>query len=125
MRRRARGERGQASVELMLMLPLMLLVGLVLWQVHLTLTVANDAENAARTASREGGAAAAARQALEPQYRDNITPCHGGDTECGIQVAGTRVQVWVDVPIIVPGGSNLGLGFKVHGEAELPKDSPF
>ena len=66
MRRRARDERGQASVELMLMLPLMLLVGLVLWQVHLTLTVANDAENAARTASRDGGGADAARQALAP-----------------------------------------------------------
>jgi len=23
----------------------------------------------------------------------------------------------------VPGGSNLGLGFKVHGEADLPKDA--
>jgi hypothetical protein len=120
--RRARAERGQASVELMLMLPLMLLVGLVIWQVHLTLTVANDAENAARTASRQGGGAAAARQALEPQYRDHITKCHGGDTECGIQVTGTRVKIWVDVPIIVPGGSSLGLGFKVHGEAELPGD---
>jgi hypothetical protein len=107
----------------MLMLPLMLLVGLVLWQVHLTLTVANDAENAARTASRQGGGADAARQALEPQYRDNVTKCNGGDDECGIQVTGTRVQVWVDVPVIVPGGSNLGLGFKVHGEAELPKDA--
>ena len=123
MRRRARDERGQASVELMLMLPLMLLVGLVLWQVHLTLTVANDAENAARTASRQGGGADAARQALEPQYRDNVTRCDGGDNECGVQVTGTRVQVWVDVPVIVPGGSNLGLGFKVHGEADLPKDA--
>jgi hypothetical protein len=121
--RLAREQRGQASVELMLMLPLMLLVGLVLWQVHLTLTVANDAENAARTASRKGGGADAARQALEPQYRDNITPCHGGDTECGVQVAGNRVKVWVDVPVIVPGGSNLGLGFKVHGEADLPQDT--
>ena len=115
-------ERGQTSVELLLMLPLILLVGLVVWQVHLTLTVANDAENAARTASRKGGGAAAARQALEPQYRDHITECHGGDTECGIQTAGTRVKIWVDVPIIVPGGSSLGLGFKVHGEADMPGD---
>jgi hypothetical protein len=23
----------------------------------------------------------------------------------------------------VPGGSDLGLGFKVHGEADLPKDA--
>ena len=106
-------------------LPMLLssFVPVVLWQVHLTLTVANDAENAARTASREGGGADAARQALEPQYRDNVTKCDGGDNECGIQVTGTRVQVWVDVPVIVPGGSNLGLGFKVHGEADLPKDA--
>ena len=120
--RRVRSERGQTSVELMLILPLMLFIGMIVWQVHLTLNVANDAENAARTASREGGGAAAARQALEPQYRDNVTKCHGGDTDCGIQVAGTRVKIWLDVPIIVPGGSNLGLGFKVHGEAELPGD---
>ena len=93
-----------------------------LWQVHLTLTVANDAENAARTASREGGGAAAARQALEPQYRNRITKCTQGNTECGIQVTGSRVEIWIDVPIIVPGGSALGLGFKVHGEADLPQD---
>jgi hypothetical protein len=120
--RRMRSERGQTSVELMLILPLMLFIGMIVWQVHLTLNVANDAENAARTASREGGGASAARAALEPQYRDNVTKCHGGDTDCGIQVAGTHVKIWLDVPIIVPGGSNLGLGFKVHGEAELPED---
>jgi hypothetical protein len=119
---RRRGERGQASVELMLMLPLMLLVGLAIWQVHLTLSVANDAENAARTAAREGGSASAARDALEPQYRDNITECHAGETECGIQAGGGHVKIWVDVPIIVPGGGNLGLGFKVHGEATMPQD---
>jgi uncharacterized protein (UPF0333 family) len=121
MRRRL-SERGQASVELLLMLPAILLLGLIVWQVHLTLTVANDAENAARTASRSGGGAAAARDALEPQYRDNITPCKPGETECGIQVSGDSVKIWVDVPIIVPGGSSLGLGFKVHGEAAMPKD---
>ncbi len=117
-----RAERGQASVELMLMLPLILLVGLAIWQVHLTLSVANDAANAARTAAREGGGADAVRDALEPQYRDNISKCHAGDTECGIQAGGGHVKVWVDVPIIVPGGSDLGLGFKVHGEADMPQD---
>jgi TadE-like protein len=117
-----RGERGQASVELMLMLPLMLLVGLAIWQLHLTLSVANDAANAARTAAREGGGPGAVRDALEPQYRDNISKCHAGETECGIQAGGGHVKVWVDVPIIVPGGSDLGLGFKVHGEADMPQD---
>jgi hypothetical protein len=117
---RRTGERGQTSVELLLVLPLLLLVGLLIWQMHLTLSVANDAENAARTASREGGGADAAKRALEPQYRDNITPCEHGETECGIQVHGRRVVVWVDVPIVVPGASSLGLHFKVHGEAEMP-----
>jgi hypothetical protein len=121
MRRRT-GERGQTSVELLLMLPLVVIIGLALWQGHLLLTVANDAENAARTASREGGGAAAARQAVEPQYRNRITKCTGGSTECGIQVTGSRVEIWIDVPIIVPGGSALGLGFKVRGEADMPQD---
>jgi hypothetical protein len=119
MRRLA--ERGQASVELLLMLPAILLLGLVVWQVHLTLTVANDAENAARTASRSGGGAAAARDRLQPPSRDHITPCKPGETECGIQVTGRAVKIWVDVPIIVPGGSSLGLGLKVHGEAAMPE----
>jgi hypothetical protein len=118
--RRLRDERGQTSVELMLVLPLLLLLGLLIWQMHLTLSVANDAENAARTASRSGGGADAAKQALEPQYRDNVTKCDNGDSECGIQVTGRRVKVWVDVPILIPGGSDLGLGFKVHGEADMP-----
>jgi hypothetical protein len=118
--RRLRDETGQSAVEFLLMLPLILLVGLAIWQVQLTLSVANDAENAARTASREGGGADAARAALEPQYRDRITRCSGGSTECGIQVRQRRVQVWVDVPIIVPGAKAVGLGYKVHGEAEMP-----
>jgi hypothetical protein len=120
MRRRL-SERGQASVELLLMLPAILLLGLVVWQVHLTLTVANDAENAARTAARKGGGADVARQALEPAYRDNVTPCKPGEHDCSIQMAGRSVKIWVDVPIIVPGGSNLGLGWKVHGEAHMPE----
>ncbi len=115
-----KGERGQATVELLIMLPAILLLGLVLWQAHLTLNAANDAENAARTASREGGSEAAARRALEPAYRDHITKCKGGNHNCGIQVSGNRVTVWLDVPIIVPGGGNLGLPFHVHGTAELP-----
>jgi TadE-like protein len=115
------GERGQTSVELLLMLPLLLLIGLIIWQAHLTLSVANDAQNAARTASREGGDADAARRALEPEYRDNITKCKPGQTDCGIQVHGRRVDVWVDVPIIVPGGSGLGFGFHVHGKADMPE----
>ena len=118
--RRLRSERGQTSVELMLVLPLLLLLGLFIWQMHLTLNVANDAENAARTASRSGGGADAAKEALEPQYRDNITTCEPGDSDCGIQVTGRRGKVWVDVPILIPGGSDLGLGFKVHGEADMP-----
>jgi hypothetical protein len=104
----------------MLVLPLLLLLGLLIWQMHLTLSVANDAENAARTASRSGGGADAAKEALQPQYRDNITKCDKGDNDCGIQVTGRRVKVWVDVPILIPGGSDLGLGFKVHGEADMP-----
>lgn len=116
-----RSERGQTSVELLLMLPLLMLVGLALWQVQLTMSVANDAENAARTASRKGGGADAARDALEPRYRDRVTPCSSGERpECGIQVSGRRVQVWVDVPVIVPGAESLGLGYKVHGEADMP-----
>ena len=33
------------------------------------------------------------------------------------------MKIWLDVPIIVPGGSSLGLGLKVHGEAAMPEGS--
>jgi hypothetical protein len=118
--RSRRAERGQATVEVLLMLPAVLLIGLALWQAHIALNAANDAENAARTAAREGGGANAAREALEPGYRDNVAKCKPGETECGIQVAGGRVTVWLDVPMIVPGGSSLGLKLKVHGSADMP-----
>ena len=99
------------------MLPAILLLGLVVWQVHLTLTVANDAENAARTASRRAAAPTPRARRWSPQYRDNVTPCKAGETECGIQVAGRAVKIWVDVPIIVPGRLEPRAGLKVHGEA--------
>ena len=35
-------ERGQATVELLMLLPAILLLALVIWQAHLTLNAAND-----------------------------------------------------------------------------------
>jgi len=65
---RLRGQRGQASVELVAALPAVLLVGLVVWQLalagHAAWLCANAARAAARAEAVGGDARSAARSAL-------------------------------------------------------------
>ena len=106
-------QRGQASVEVLGVLPLLILVGLCVWQLHLGMSAATNVENAARTGSRvaaQGGdARGAALRALPPGQR-------GG---AQITVAGELVRVRSNVPTVVPG---LSTGWvKVSGDAQLPR----
>lgn len=89
-------ERGQASVELVTMLPLVLLVGLLIWQLalvgHTAWLTANASRNAARADTVGGSARAAARSAL-PQSLER-------DLE--VERLGTGgVRVGVRVPILI------------------------
>jgi hypothetical protein len=112
--RRWREQRGQASVELMGMLWWLLLVALVVWQIMLAAWAADQAGNAARTASRVAGrggdASKAAKNALTAGLRDDakVTGAHETWT------------VQVKVPILIPG---LGIdysGWTAERTATLP-----
>ena len=111
---RRRGERGQSSVELMGMLWLMLTIALVIWQVLLAAWTGEQAQNAARTASRVlgrgGDAAKAARAAVAAGLRKDMR----------VQPGGERVDVYVRIPIIVPGLVVDSKPFTAHRYAVLP-----
>lgn len=109
---RRRGERGQASVELIGMLPFLVLAALLVWQLLLVGYAVTSAENAARAASRVearggDGRKAAARSVGSP-LREGIRT----------QLDGEKAVVRVRVPIIVPGITREDV--TVSRDAELP-----
>jgi TadE-like protein len=110
---RLRSERGQASIELLGMLPIMLICGLLAWQLLLTVSAVNTVENAARTGSRtEGRGGDGKRAALRA-----LPESHRRDAE--VSVRGETVKVKVEVPLVVP-GLHTGI-FTVSGDASLPR----
>jgi pilus assembly protein CpaE len=112
-RRRGFGrERGQVSVELLGMLPLLLIAALLVWQLLLAGYAVNSAENAARNASR----AAALGQDGEDVAKDSLS--FGLEKGAKIEVDGEKATVRVRVPIVAPGVSSSEL--TVERDAELP-----
>jgi hypothetical protein len=107
-----RSDRGQASVELLGMLPFLLLAAMCAWQLLLVGYAVTSAENAARAASRVeargGDGAKAAKRVV------------GGPLRKGIKtdLDGTKATVRVRVPLLVPGVSSDSLA--VSRDAELP-----
>jgi hypothetical protein len=95
--RRLLSERGQSSVELMGMLWLLLLLALGIWQLMLAAWAAEQAQNAARTASRVegrgGDADKAARNAVTHALRKGMD----------VDVGSERVSVTVHIPVLIPG----------------------
>jgi pilus assembly protein CpaE len=93
-------ERGQASIELVAVLPAVLLVGAVAWQLalagHTAWLTANAARAGARADAVGGDAATAARSALPRAL------------ERGVEVdrlGGGRVRVSVRIPLALSAGS--------------------
>lgn len=113
MRRRPRGERGQAALELVGLLPLVAIVlfaGMQIFTVVFAASQANAAARAgARVASRGGAGAAEARSSLSGSSL-------GRDAK--VDQAGTRVTVRVRVPLALP-GSPVEIA-TVTRSAELP-----
>ncbi len=109
-----RSEAGQASVELLGMLPYLLLSVMLIWQVLLGAWAFTQASNAARTASRvhargaEADPRKAARNALSPPLRRGMK----------FRLEGDRATVRVRIPILVPGLSADSL--RATRSAELP-----
>ena len=107
-------EVGQASVETVALLPLVGLVGVLLWQAvvagqALWLSGA-AARSAARAAAVGGDAEAAARGVLPPRLEGGLR----------VRAAGGGVRVAVRVPSVLSGGSV----FTVQSGAAFPDQQP-
>lgn len=106
------GERGQASVELIGMLPFLVLAALLVWQLLLVGYAATSAESAARAASRVeargGDGRKAARRVVGSPLRTGIRT----------EMDGLRAVVRVRVPLIVPGITREDV--TISRDAELP-----
>ena len=98
---RLRGERGQASVELIGVLPCVLLAGLAAWQLAVaghTLWLTSQAARVAARAHAVGrDAKAAARSALPRSLESGLRVRRRGE-------GGVRVEV--RVPLVLRGGSS-------------------
>ena len=95
--RRLLSERGQASVELMGMLWLLFLIALAVWQLMLAAWAAEQAQNAARTATRVEGRGGDADKAAH--YAVTSALRKGMD----VSVDPEHVTVSVRIPILIPG----------------------
>ena len=109
-----RGQPGQATVETVALLPLVVLVGALLWQAAvagqaLWLSAA-AARAAARAAAVGGDAEAAARGALPRRLEGGVR----------VRAAGDGVGVAVRVPSVLSGGSI----FTVRSRAAFPRQQP-
>jgi hypothetical protein len=98
------GQRGQASVELVALLPVLAVVAGLLWQVVVAGQAVWLAGAAARAAARAravgGDPAAAARGALPPRLERGLRVADAGDE---------GVRVVVRVPSVLTGGSLAGV----------------
>src|SRR3954452_21208010 len=109
-----RGHEGQASVEMVALLPLVVLVGALLWQAvvagqALWLSGAG-ARAAARAAAVGGDAEAAAKAPSPPRLESGLS----------VRQVGDGVGVAVRVPSVLSGGSIA----TVRSRAALPRERP-
>lgn len=114
MRRLRHGEAGQATIEFAGMAFWILVAAIFVWQAGLVAWSFVSATNAARTAarlySRTGDTSTAvedAKKSLAGTLSQNPDIYFDGDT----------AQVYVDIPIFLPG---LSVGLRAHGDAEMP-----
>lgn len=111
--RSVREQAGQASVELVALLPLVILVAAALWQAAIAGQAAWLVGSAARSAARAnavgGDAASAARHALPRSLRGGVS-VHAGDD-------GT-VRVGVGVPAILGAGRVATFEVRAHFEPQ-------
>jgi hypothetical protein len=114
VRRRLRDEAGQASAEFLGMVFWLMLAAVFCWQLFLGAWTANQATNAARTASR-----VAAREGSDPEKaaRNAVSaPLRGGFHS--FREEGEKATVKLRIPIIFPGLT--ADGFSITRSATLP-----
>ena len=105
------GQRGQASVELVALLPVVAVLALALWQLAVAgygyWATGGAARAAARAEAVGGDAEVAARRALSASFERGLRVRPGRDGAVSVRVA---------VPLVVGGGSLL----HVESRARLP-----
>ena len=109
-----RSSTGQASVETVALLPIVILVAALLWQALLVGQAAWLAGSAARGAARAHAIGADARDgaasALPARLRRGLT----------VRAGAREVRVSVEVPAIVSGGSVLAVSARAHLQEQAP-----
>jgi pilus assembly protein CpaE len=121
-RHRTAGDRGQVSIEFLGILPMILIVLVILWQLALfgyTYTLAgNSADEAARKAAVTQ--AGEHQQACEDAAGDKLPRVWraGASTTCTTRAGVVRATVRIEVPVLFPGFVNFP--FTVTGEAGSP-----
>ncbi|HZG03373.1 MAG TPA: TadE/TadG family type IV pilus assembly protein [Streptomyces sp.] len=112
-------DRGQVTVEFVGMLPLILVLLALMWQLVLvgyTFTLAgNAADEGAREAAVDGDCQEAAREDLPDAWQGEV---HCGPGESGMATATVRLKV----PVLFPGAANLPL--TVTGKAGAVREEP-
>ena len=106
------GERGQASIELVAAIPLVLLVGAIAWQLALAGHAAWLAANAARAGARAEAVGAdpevAARSALPRALERSLEVERRGEGAVRVSVGMPLVFDWARTPVRVAAVSSLG-----------------
>ncbi|MGW3013440.1 TadE/TadG family type IV pilus assembly protein [Streptomyces sp. NPDC001219] len=123
MRRPRGGDRGQVAVEFMGLLPLILLVLVLLWQLVLVgytySLAAHAADRGARAATAtEGGGEGACRAAAEEQLPSAWRAA--ASASCGTESGLWKATVHIDVPVLFPGAGSYP--WRVTGSAGAVKE---
>jgi hypothetical protein len=111
--RRWREERGQAAVELVAMLPIVVVLGAALWQAVVAGQAVWVAGSAARAAARADAVGGNAKQAARRALPDSLE--HGLKVDTG---DGGQAEVHIRVPLIVGGGRLTTVTAKAHFEPQ-------
>lgn len=113
-----RGERGQAAIEFTGTVWLLVVAGLIAWQLALVGWTAVAGSNAARTAARAYSKSASAGDA-EADGQQSLS--HDGFTskQADVKVKGQTARVVIHVPILVP--SVFSSPIKLHMHATMPR----
>ncbi|SOE11488.1 TadE-like protein [Streptomyces sp. 2323.1] len=126
MRRPLGGDdRGQVSVEFLGMLPLILLILALLWELVLVgyayALAAHSADRGARAGTAtEGGGAGACRAAAEHELPSSW---RGGATiSCGPAAGVWKATVHIEVPVLFPGAGSFP--WTAEGSAGAAKEDP-
>lgn len=120
MRSRLQPDDGVASIEFVTLVPVLVTVGALVWQILLAGAAATAVENAARDGSRVAGRGGDPA-AVAAQVESSLPGWLAFDDVQVARPGGTAVVVTVPIPMMIPGVSNSSL--TITRRAEMPPTS--